>query len=169
MNQKNVWCSRAWALVPAMIFAVGASAMNAITETSSVGNDTRVQWQVQQDSVAQRDSTARKKPSGRVFERPEVMPEYPGGPSALMEYVKSHMKYPASAAKAKKQGRAVVRFVVETDGSLGEISILKSAGDEALDAEALRVVRSIRKKWKPGQLNGKPVPVKYALPLTFRL
>ena len=98
----------------------------------------------------------------------EVMPEFKGGNKAMMEFLMMNVKYPQTAAKAKQQGRAVVGFVVGKDGTISDIYIVKSAGYDVLDEEAMRVVKAMP-AWEPGKLKGKPVNVKYFVPITFRL
>lgn len=98
----------------------------------------------------------------------EVMPEFKGGNKAMMEFLMMNVKYPQTAAKAKQQGRAVVGFVVRKDGTISDIYIVKSAGYDVLDEEAMRVVKAMP-AWEPGKQKGKPVNVKYFVPITFRL
>ena len=102
---------------------------------------------------------------GDVFDVVEEMPQYPGGPQALFEFLSNNVKYPEEAEKAGIQGRVIATFVVETDGSISQPTIVKSV-DPLLDAEALRVI-SAMPKWKPGKQNGKVVRVKYTVPLSF--
>ena len=98
---------------------------------------------------------------------PETMPYFPGGQELLLKYLAANIKYPASAVKAKKQGRVIVTFIVQKDGSITHAKIARSI-DPELDAEALRVVKGMP-KWTPGTQLGKPVSVKYALPVKFSL
>ena len=98
---------------------------------------------------------------------PETMPYFPGGNVLMLKYLADNIKYPASAVKAKKQGRVIVTFIVQKDGSVTHAKIAKSI-DPELDAEALRVVRGMP-KWIPGTQLGKPVNVKYTLPVKFSL
>ena len=98
---------------------------------------------------------------------PETMPYFPGGNVLMLKYLADNIKYPASAVKAKKQGRVIVTFVVQKDGSVTHAKVAKSI-DPELDAEALRVVRGMP-KWIPGTQLGKPVNVKYFLPVKFSL
>lgn len=98
---------------------------------------------------------------------PETMPQFPGGREVLLKYLAANIKYPASAVKAKKQGRVIVTFIVQKDGSITHAKIAKSI-DPELDAEALRVVKGMP-KWTPGTQNGKPVNVKYTVPVKFSL
>ena len=98
---------------------------------------------------------------------PETMPYFPGGQELLLKYLAVNIKYPASAVKAKKQGRVIVTFIVQKDGSITHAKIARSI-DPELDAEALRVVKGMP-KWTPGTQLGKPVSVKYVLPVKFSL
>lgn len=91
---------------------------------------------------------------------------------ALLKYIYSHVIYPKSASKIGAEGMAVVDFVVEKDGSIGATKIVRSTGNEALDAEALRVLQTMKEEttlWKAGQKDGKAVAVSYKLPLRFKL
>ncbi len=102
----------------------------------------------------------------RSFDVVEQMPEYPGGPVALMEYLSKNVHYPEEAHEKCIQGRVIATFVVEKDGSIADASIVRSI-DPLLDAEALRVV-SAMPHWIPGKQNGKAVRVKYTVPITFK-
>ena len=108
-----------------------------------------------------------KEGEARVFDVVEEMPEYPGGMSAMMQYLSANVKYPEEAHKKGIQGRVIVTFVVEKDGSISDARIVRSV-DPLLDAEALRVTNSMP-KWKPGRQNGEAVAVKYTIPVTFKL
>lgn len=102
-----------------------------------------------------------------VFVTVEQMPSFPGGYSALASYIASSLKYPPVAYENGVQGRVVVTFVVEKDGSVSNAQIARSI-DPSLDKEALRVVRSMP-KWNPGKQSGIVVRVKYNVPVVFRL
>ena len=95
-------------------------------------------------------------------------PEFPGGQAAMMKYFAENIKYPAAARAAGKEGKAFVQFVVKMDGSITDAEIQKTSGDASLDEEAVRVV-SAMPKWTPGTLDGKPVNVKFVLPVVFEL
>ena len=112
----------------------------------------------------QTDTTKKKKTWDCM---PETMPQFPGGQGVLMKYLAANIKYPASAVKAKKQGRVIVTFIVQKDGSITHAKIAKSI-DPELDAEALRIVKGMP-KWTPGTQNGKPVSVRYMVPVKFSL
>lgn len=102
-----------------------------------------------------------------VYDVVEKMPEFPGGMAELMKYLNSNIKYPVEAHKAGIQGRVVVSFVVNKDGTVKDAKIVRSV-DKSIDAEALRVI-SAMPKWLPGYQNGKAVKVRYTVPVTFRL
>ena len=101
-----------------------------------------------------------------IFRSVEQMPQFPGGEAALKKYIDNHIKYPANAAKNNIQGRVIVQFVVNKDGSIGEVKVVRSV-DKDLDKEAVRVVKSLP-KFTPGRQNGQAVPVWYTLPVTFK-
>lgn len=103
-----------------------------------------------------------------VFVVVENMPEFPGGTSALMKYLNSSIKYPVIAQENGIQGRVVCQFVVNKDGSIVDIEVARSSGDASLDKEAVRVIKAMP-KWTPGKQRGKPVRVKYTLPVNFKL
>ena len=102
-----------------------------------------------------------------IFQVVEEMPEFPGGMSEAMKFLAKNIKYPVAAQQAKIEGRVIVQFVVERDGSISDIHTVRSVSPE-LDAEAIRVV-SLMPKWKPGKQRGKAVAVKYTMPIMFRL
>ncbi|MDE5999308.1 MAG: energy transducer TonB, partial [Bacteroidaceae bacterium] len=104
---------------------------------------------------------------GEIFEVVEQNPMFPGGEAALLKYLQKNLKYPAQAQDNGIQGRVMVQFVVNKDGSVVEPKIIRSV-DPSLDKEAMRVV-SAMPKWTPGKQRGKTVRVRYTLPVTFRL
>lgn len=103
----------------------------------------------------------------KVFDVVEQMPSFPGGQQALFEYLSNHIKYPAIAEENGVQGRVVCTFVVERDGSITDVKVVKSV-DPSLDREAMRVIKSMP-HWIPGKQNGSAVRVKFTCPVTFRL
>lgn len=103
----------------------------------------------------------------KIFTVVEQMPMFPGGDGALMGYLRDNIHYPTVAAENGVQGRVVVGFVVERDGSITDVNILRGV-DPSLDREAMRVVKSMP-KWTPGKQNGSAVRVKYQFPVSFRL
>ena len=102
-----------------------------------------------------------------IFQIVEEMPAYPGGDVKLMEFVAKNIKYPQIARETGIQGRVFVGFVVEPDGSVSNVKVLRGIGG-GCDEEAMRVVKSMP-KWKPGKQRGKAVRVSYMLPVNFKL
>lgn len=102
-----------------------------------------------------------------VFLSVEENPEFPGGPAKLLEYVQKNLKYPMMARESDIQGRVFVGFVVEKDGSISNVRVLRGIGG-GCDEEAVRVVQSLP-KFKPGKQRGNPVRVQYTLPIVFKL
>ena len=102
-----------------------------------------------------------------IFKIVEEMPAFPGGEAKLMEYVAKNVKYPQIARETGVQGRVYVNFVVEPDGSVSNVSVLRGIGG-GCDEEAIRVVKNMP-KWKPGKQRGKAVRVSYMLPVNFKL
>lgn len=109
------------------------------------------------------DSTAKEE----VFMVVEQMPEYPGGMKEMLKFLQENVKYPENAMKNNVQGRVIVQFVVEKDGTPTEFKVLRSV-DPDLDAEALRVMKAMP-KWKPGMQKGQVVRVKFTVPVSFKL
>ncbi len=102
-----------------------------------------------------------------IFTVVEEMPEFPGGMAKLAEYLGKNIKYPQLARESGIQGRVFINFVVENDGSVTNVKVMRSLGG-GCDEEAIRVVKSMP-KWKPGKQRGKPVRVSYNLPVNFKL
>lgn len=114
---------------------------------------------------AQKTVVAQK--NQQVFDVVEQMPEYPGGMQALFEYLSQNVKYPEDAEKQKIEGRVIATFVVETDGTISNVEVVKPVFP-SLDAEAIRVLSGMP-KWTPGKQSGKVVRVKYTVPISFNL
>ncbi len=102
-----------------------------------------------------------------IFQIVEEMPSFPGGDQKMLEYIAKNIKYPQIARESGIQGRVFISFVVEPDGSVSNVKVLRGIGG-GCDEEAMRVVKSMP-KWKPGKQRGKPVRVSYNLPVNFRL
>jgi TonB family protein len=102
-----------------------------------------------------------------VFDVVEEMPQFPGGASALLEFLSKNIRYPKEAFDANKGGRVIASFVIETDGSISEVKVVKSV-EPSLDEEAIRVINAMP-NWTPGKQSGKAVRVKYTVPINFRL
>lgn len=99
--------------------------------------------------------------------QPEIAPEYPGGTVAMLSYIQQNLKYPEGAKEQEIQGRVIVQFTVETDGTVSDVNVVKSV-DPLVDAEVVRIVSDMP-AWKPGMHEGKPVRVSYSIPIRFRL
>lgn len=104
-------------------------------------------------------------PQDGIYKFADQMPEFNGD---LSTYLIGAIKYPETARKAGKQGRAVLQFVVREDGRIDQVTVVRSAGDASLDAEAKRVVTAMP-SWQPGMQDGKKVPVQFTLPISFKL
>ena len=103
----------------------------------------------------------------RVYDVVEQMPSFPGGNSGLMTYLNQHTHYPAEAQENGVQGRVVVSFVVEKNGQINDVTVMRHV-DPSLDKEAIRVVRNMP-RWTPGKQGGEPVRVRFTVPVSFRL
>ena len=102
----------------------------------------------------------------QVYRSVEQMPQFPGGEAALMKYLSSHVQVPQTEEKFDRR-IAVMQFVVEADGSIGEVKVVRSVMIPEFDAEAIRLIKSLP-KFTPGRQNGQPVAVWYTIPVTFR-
>ncbi|NDP20960.1 MAG: energy transducer TonB [Paludibacter sp.] len=102
-----------------------------------------------------------------VFQVVETMPTFPGGDAELFKFLSNNVKYPVIAQENGIQGRVICQFVVNKDGSIVDVEVVRSV-DASLDKEAIRVIKSMP-KWSPGKQRGKPVRVKYTLPVNFKL
>lgn len=103
----------------------------------------------------------------QIFTVVEEMPQFPGGDGELLKFIAKSIKYPVIAQENGIQGRVICSFVVNRDGSVVDAEVMRGV-DASLDKEALRVIATMP-KWKPGKQRGKPVRVKYTVPITFRL
>lgn len=102
-----------------------------------------------------------------IFVVVEEQPEFPGGQAALMKFLSENIRYPVIAQENGIQGRVICSFVVEKDGSITDVQVVRGV-DPSLDKEAVRVIQSMP-KWKPGKQRGKAVRVRFTLPIVFRL
>lgn len=163
MNQKK---SNKWMMLKALfVIPVATLAVSVFANTTNMSNMAKAA-NTTTNSISTNNMQT-KQSDTETFRVVEVMPQFKGGNKALMEYLMMNVKYPESAAKAKQQGRAVVGFVVRKDGTVSDVYIEKSTGYDVLDNEAMRVVKSMP-AWEPGKQKGKPVDVKYFVPITFR-
>ena len=155
IKKSSQW-KRLWALAAVPVIALALLAFaNPTTDAATVQNnvDQQVTKTTDQDK--------------KIYKSVEQMPQFPGGEVALMRYLQSEIKYPPTAAANNIMGRVIVQFVVEENGEIGEVKVLRSI-DEELDAEAVRVVKSLP-KFIPGRQDGKAVAVWYTLPISFKI
>ena len=146
--------------------AITVVAADAEQDAEQADNNTNKVNDIVKDKEGD-DSNLQKNNSDKAYDLVEEMPQYPGGVGKLMEYVSMNVRYPKEAESKSIQGRVVTTFVIEKDGSIEDAEVIKSV-DPALDAEALRVVKAMP-KWTPGKQEGKPIRVKYTMPITFAL
>ena len=146
--------------------AITVVAADAEQDAEQADNNTNKVNDIVKDKEGD-DPDLQKNDNDKAYDVVEEMPQYPGGVGKLMEYVSMNVRYPKEAESKSIQGRVVTTFVVEKDGSITDAEVIKSV-DPALDAEALRVVKAMP-KWTPGKQEGKPIRVKYTMPITFAL
>lgn len=164
------------ALLPAALLAVSMTNIPAVAST--IRNVAAVSYdKVSENNVAIQEGAAESgQPAsgtdaddGSVKKAAEKMPEYPGGLAAMMKSLIDEIKYPESALKEGISGKVVVKFIVNTDGTMSDFEIVRSQNEE-LDAEAIRAIKAaLKEKWTPGMENGKPVRCTFTLPVNFSL
>lgn len=118
------------------------------------------------DAAATSEPETTKEPE--IFDRAEVMPQFPGGVVAMMKYLKDKLIYPSVAKENGLEGKVIVKFYIDTDGSVKELMILKDGVGGGAGEEALRLVNNMP-KWSPATQRGKPVKAFYTIPVMFRL
>lgn len=184
-EKTNRWeCMKALVALPLAAVAVVAFAnpeMEKMEESIVENSETLVRAadkhvfsqpaETEKPTVAAKEETpavkeAQPKDDDKAYDVVEEMPQFPGGPAALMKFLGENIKYPKDAPKTSGSARVIVSFTVEKDGSVTNVAVMKPASP-AFDNEAVRVVSSMP-KWTPGKRNGKPVRVKYAIPVVFR-
>ncbi|MBK0377972.1 M56 family metallopeptidase [Mucilaginibacter segetis] len=135
------------------------------------GKSVRVQYTVPVSFALTDDTVGDNKPEtaqpNKVFTAVEVLPSFPGGEAAFYDYLHKALKYPAKARENKTEGRVIATFVIQKDGSIRDIKIVRGIGDGA-DEEAVRVLKGMP-KWNPGVQNGRAVAVQYSVPISFAL
>ena len=137
-------------------------------ETESIEINTEDDKDVEVVIAAPVEAPVEEEEEEVVFVVVETMPEFPGGQQALFKYLSENVKYPVIAQENGIQGRVICQFVVNKDGAIVDVEVVRSGGDASLDKEAVRVIKSMP-KWKPGKQRGKAVRVKYTVPVNFRL
>ena len=164
MNQKR---SNKWMMLKAL-FVIPVATLAVSVFASNTGVSTVTGEAVRTANALPTANMQPQQPDTKTFTVVEEMPKFKGGDAKLLEFLSMNVKYPQTAVKAKQQGIAIVGFVVRKDGTIGDVHITKSAGHAVLDKEAMRVVKAMP-AWEPGKQKGKPVDVKYNVPITFRL
>ena len=148
-----------------------------VTQIKIVENDVEVEDDIDIDAEADEETVMQEYvppveddeeiKEQEIFTVVESMPEFPGGMGTLMTYLAKHIKYPPLAKESGIQGKVFINFVVEPDGSISNVKVLRGIGG-GCDEEAVRVVKNMP-KWKPGMQRGKPVRVSFNLPVKFTL
>lgn len=159
MDQKK---SNTWMMLKAL-FVIPVATLTV----SVFANTTDIRSMAKATNTLSTTNMQTKQSETKASDVVKVLPQFKGGNFKLMEFIALNMKYPESAVKANQQGVAVVGFVVQKDGTVSDVHIIKSTGYEVLDNEAMRVVKAMP-AWEPGKQDGKPVNVKYSMPITFR-
>lgn len=163
---------RVLALVPAIGLALAVCNIPAVASTISATSEVKVSNTTTSDISANKVSensvvSQTGSTDNKEVRTTEELPQYPGGEMAMMRYLMDNVKYPAEAEAAREQGRVVVKFVIEADGSIGETEVVRSVSP-SLDAEAVRVVKAMP-RWTPGKSNGQAVACNYSIPVVFKL
>ncbi len=135
-----------------------------VTDTKSVAKE--VESSVSNDVVTLRTTT--KDNESTIHNVVDDMPEFPGGQSAMFQYFANNVIYPVTAKANDIQGRVICQFVVNRDGSIVDVVVVRSSGNRSLDEEAIRVIKAMP-RWSPGRHRGKAVRVQYTVPINFSL
>ena len=144
-----------------------------IVDDKVEGNDDFMSTEADENTTVEIQEVVEVVQEEEVVEEPQVffivedMPEVPGGELALRKYIAENVRYPEMAKENDIQGTVYVRFVVDTDGSVKNVEVIRGV-DQLLDKEAIRVVQSLP-KWKPGKQRGKAVKVSHSVPIKFQL
>ena len=170
-EKSKTWrCAKALYIVP--VAAIAALAFTTVDTANATENETLPKGSefVANNEKETAENYVQQVPDGddKVYQVCEKAPVFPGGTHAMYKYLADNTKYPDEAKAAGKQGRVMVQFVVRKDGSISDVSVVKSAGNVSLDKEAVRVI-STMPKWNPGTQGGKAVNVQYTLPVAFKL
>ena len=169
-KSKKWRCAKALYIVP--VAAIAALAFTTVEPVNAAESETLPKGSefVANNEKEIAENYVLQIPDGddKVYQVCENPPAFPGGTHAMYKYLADNIKYPDEAKAAGKQGRVMVQFVVRKDGSISDVSVVKSGGDASLDKEAVRAVSSMP-KWNPGTQGGKPVNVQYTIPVQFKL
>ena len=170
-GKKSTWLLIGYVVVLAFMFVALAELLEIVDDQADIEESTTI---LNEDNTPKVEvkyvpvQVVEEEPEEQtIFEVVENMPDFPGGQAALMQYLAKNIKYPTIAQENGTQGRVIVQFVVNKDGSIVDAKVVRSV-DPYLDKEALRVINTMP-KWKPGMQRGKPVRVKFTVPVMFRL
>ena len=153
---KNKQTPKLFAGFKCLLFAVSALMLLVVVFVPARAN---AQDKTEKTTQTRKDTAT----DDKVYEVCEQMPIFEGGDAALLKYLRENLKYPDKTKDRGVQGRLVIGFIVEKDGSLTDVKVLRPV-DIDLDAEVLRVVKGMS-KWIPGRHNGQRVRVRYLLPI----
>jgi TonB family protein len=160
--------SASWTLIKVVVAFPAFFAVLFLFTAGSVNNLSAQDTQQKMKPAEEQKAVTQEKPIDKeVFTVVETMPAYPGGEKALYKFMRENVKYPEEAKLKNIQGRVFVSFIVETDGSVSNVQVLRGIGG-GCDEEGVRVVSSMP-KWTPGKQRGKAVRVQYNLPIKFAL
>ncbi|MBP3408503.1 MAG: TonB family protein [Bacteroidaceae bacterium] len=169
-KSKKWRCAKALYIVP--VAAIAALAFTTVEPANAAESETLPKGSefVANNEKETAENYVLQIPDGdeKVYQVCENAPTFPGGTHAMYKYLADNIKYPDEAKAAGKQGRVMVQFVVRKDGSISDVTVVRSVGDLSLDKEAVRAVSSMP-KWNPGTQGGKPVNVQYTIPVQFKL
>ena len=172
MSMKNKQKTNSFAGYKYLLFVPLAFAlvfMNSCKRKTNVQKSVKEDTKVEVKAETGEDTVQIKsaEPTDKVYQVVEQMPTFKGGDAALMKYLSENIKYPKAAEKAGEQGRVVVNFIVEKDGTVADVKVARSV-TPTLDAEAVRVIKAMP-KWVPGKQDDQPVRVRYNVPVSFKL
>jgi protein TonB len=149
---------------PQMLLEIEVKKDNEVIEEVKVNMETEVETEkIDFSNVKQEEEVVEEE----IFKVVEKMPSYPGGEAEMFKYLQANLKYPPIAKESGIQGKVYIRFLVEKDGSIARVEVLRGV-HPSCDEEAMRVVKNMP-KWQPGEQRGKPVRVWYTLPVHFKL
>lgn len=149
-----------------ILFSIALSGLTVFAEAQTI-NAFDIEKRQEPTQQQEQESVKQDGRNGKIYDVVEQMPSFPGGMSALMQYLSSNIRYPQEAKDKGIQGRVICTFVVECDGSVSNIRVVKPVSP-SLDKEAVRLLEYMP-RWNPGRLHGETVRTRYTLPISFRL
>ena len=147
------------------------SVIEIVEDDVEIEDDIEIDVEADQETEVQEyepvEEVEEEEEETQIFQVVETMPTFPGGDAARIKYLQNNLKYPTMARESGIQGKVFVTFVVEKDGSITDVKVLRGIGG-GCDEEAVRVIKNMP-KWKPGKQRGKPVRVQFNMPIVFKL